>query len=213
MEILSTAPSLLSPVQTAAAGRIALDSTRQLATLQGLARTVLDTSGKVSEAAKLEAYASTQRLSITGQFAAVGLPGAALLNQIANSASAQNVETQQTGYADAMIGAIQKASAAGVTHAQALGTASLQHFDALSGTDQQALFASINAPNRAGVTPFTGLEDWRGQMAGLGKVSAAIDRIELSDAARALVGASGPPAPSAPTQTAYVAGSVTSVRV
>ncbi|MGZ3375242.1 MAG: hypothetical protein ACXU8S_01470 [Phenylobacterium sp.] len=174
---------------------------------------MLDTSGKTSDADKLDAFTNAQRLSVTGQYAGVGQAGAALLNQIANSPTAQKVETQRSGYADAMVGALQRARAAGVPHAQALGAASLQHFDGLSGTDQKALFASINAPNRAGVTPFAGLDDWRGQMAVMGKVSAPVDRVELSGAARALVAASAPTAPVTSTQPAYATGSIASVRV
>jgi hypothetical protein len=210
MEISSSLPPL-APGQ--AASRIAQGSTSPLATLQGLASTVLDTSGKVSDADKLDAYAGSQRLNITGQYAGVGPAGAALLNQIANSPTAQNVETQRAGYADAMMGAIKRASAAGVPPAQALGAASLQHFDGLSPSDQKALFASLNAPNRAGVTPFAGLDDWRGQMALMGKVSAPVDRVELSDQARALADASPPTAPTAPAQPAYVTGSIANVRV
>jgi hypothetical protein len=213
MEISSAAPSILAPVQAVSPNQNATASTSLLATLQGLASTVLDASGKVSDADKLDAYTGAQRLSITGQYAGVGQAGAALLNQIANSSTAQNVETQRSGYAHAMMGAVQQASAAGVPHAQALGAASLQHFDGLSGTDQKALFASINAPNRAGVTPFAGLGDWRGQMAIMGKVSAPVDRIELSGAARALVDASAPTAPTTPAQPAYVSGSIASVLV
>ena len=213
MEISSAAPSPLPPVQAVSPSQAAPASASLLATLQGLASTVVDTSGKVSDADKLDAYTSAQRLGVTGQYAGVGQAGAALLNQIANSPTGQNVETQRTGYADAMIGTIQRASAAGIPHAQALGAASLQHFDGLSGTDQKALFASINAPNRAGVTPFADLDDWRGQMTVMGKVSTPVDRIELSGAARALVGASAPTAPTAPAQAAYVTGSIASVRV
>ena len=213
MEISSAAPSPLSPVQAVSPNQTAPGSTNLLATLQGQASTVLDTSGKVSDADKLDAYTSAQQLSITGQYVGAGQAGAALLNQIANSPTGQNVQTQRTDYADAMIGAIQQASAAGVPHAQALGAASLQHFDGLSGTDQKALFASINAPNRAGVTPFAGIDDWRGQMAAMGKVSAPVDSIELSGAAQALMGASAPMAPTAPAQPAYVTGSIASVRV
>lgn len=218
MEISSAAPSRLAPVQAVSPSQTASGSTSLLATLQGLASTVLDTSGKVSDADKLDAYTSAQRLSSTGQYNGVGQAGGTLLNQIANSPTAQKVETQRTAYADAMVGAIQRARAAGVPHAQALGAASLQHFDGLSGTDQKALFASINAPNRAGVTPFAGVDDWRGQMAAMGKISAPIDRIELSGTARALVGASAPVAPTAqsPTaevQPAYVTGSIANVRV
>jgi hypothetical protein len=213
MEISSAAPSPIAPVQAVSSSQTAPGSTSLLATLQGLASTVLDISGKVSDADKLNAYTSAQRLSITGKYAGVGQAGAALLNQIANSPTAQKVETQRAGYANVVMGAIQRASTAGVPHAQALGAASLQHFDGLSGTDQKALFASINAPNRAGVTPFAGLDDWRGQMAVMGKVSAPVDRIELSGAARALVGASAPTAPTTPVQPAYAAGSIANVQV
>lgn len=213
MQISPAALSALAPIQAVSPTRTAPDSTALLANLQGLASTVLDASGKVSDADKLDAYASAQRLNITGQYAGVGQAGAALLNQISNSPTAQNVEAQRTGYANAMMGAIQRAGAAGVSHAQALGAASLQHLDALSATDQQALFASVNAPNRAGVTPFASLDDWRGQMAAMGQASAPVDRVELSGAARALVGAGTPTAPTAPAPPAYVAGSIASVRV
>jgi len=213
MQISSAAAAPPASVQAVSPSQTAPGSTSLLATLQGLASTVLDTSGAVSDADKLDAYTNAQRVSITGQSAAIGQAGAALLNRIANSPTAQNVEAQRTGYANAMMGAIQRAGAAGVPHAQALGAASLQHFDGLSGTDQQALFASINAPNRAGVTPFAGLDDWRGQMSVMGKVSAPVDRIELSGPARALVGSSAPTAPAAPAQPAYVTGSIASVRV
>jgi hypothetical protein len=213
MEISSAARAPLAPVQAVSPSQIAPGSTSPLAALQGLASTVLDTSGKVSDTDKLDAYTSAQRLSIAGQSIGGGQASADLLNQIANSPTAQKVETQRASYADAMMGAIQRASAAGVPRAQALGAASLQHFDGLSGTDQKALFASINAPNRAGVTPFAGLDDWRGQMAAMGKVSAPVDRVELSDSARALVGVSAPTAPTAPAQPAYVTGSIASVRV
>jgi hypothetical protein len=125
MQISSAAPSPLAPARAVSPNQIAPDSTSPLTTLQGLASTVLDTSGKVSDADKLDAFTSAQRLSVTGQYAGVGQAGAALLNQIANSPTAQKVESQRASYADAMMGAIQRAGAAGVPHAQALGGASL----------------------------------------------------------------------------------------
>jgi hypothetical protein len=206
MQISSAAPSPLAPARAVSPNQIAPDSTSPLTTLQGLASTVLDTSGKVSDADKLDAFTSAQRLSVTGQYAGVGQAGAALLNQIANSPTAQKVESQRASYADAMMGAIQRAGAAGVPHAQALGGASLQHFDGLSENDQKALLASINAP-------FAGLDDWRDQMAVMGKVSAPVDRIELSGAARAIVAANPPAAPAAPGEPAYVTGSIANFRV
>ena len=213
MEISSAAPSPPAPVPAVSLSQASPGSTSPLATLQGLASTVLDTSGQASETDKLDAYASSQRLSITGQYAGVGQAGGALLNQIANSATAQKVQALQSSYADAMIGAIQRARAAGVPHAQALGAASLNHFDGLSQTDQKALFVSINAPNRAGVTPFASIDDWRSQMAVMGKVSGPVDRVELSAAARAMVGPLAPTPPTAPAPPPYATGSVASVKV
>jgi hypothetical protein len=204
MYISSTAPAAVSAPQPTAP-----DAGSALATLQALASVILDASGQASEADKLDAYDSSSRLSATGQYRGVGQDGARLLNQIGNSATAQQVEAQRARYSDAMMTAIQKAGAAGVPRSQALGAAALQHFDSLARTDQQALFSSLNAPDRTGVTPFAGVDDWRGQMATMGGAAGPVDKVSLSDAAKALVGDRGP---AAPQPAPYVTGSVASVR-
>jgi len=204
MYIASAAPAALSASQPTAS-----DAGNALATLQGLASVILDTSGSASDADKLDAYSNSTQLSATGQYRGVGQDGARLLNQIAGSATAQQVETQRARYSAAMMEAIQKAGLSGVPRSQALGAAALQHFDGLSRTDQKALFSSLNAPGRTGVTPFAGIDEWRGQMATMGRVSGPVDKVSLSDGARALVGDKSPAAPPA---TPYVPGSVASVR-
>lgn len=204
MYIASAAPAALSGPQP-----IAPVAGNALATLKVLATIILDSSGQATDADKLDAYNSSTRLHATGQYRGVGQDGARLLNQIGNSATAQQVEAQRARYSDAMMTAIQKAGASGVPRSQALGAAALQHFESLPGSDQKALFSSINAPDRTGVTPFAGMDDWRGQMAAIGKVAGPVDKVSLSDAARALVGDSAPDARQA---APYVPGSVASVK-
>ena len=211
MDISITAPAVQAPPRPAER-----DVTSALTQLQGLASVVLDTDGRYSDGDKLDAYNASFQASVTGQYAGLGQDGANLLNQMANSGVAQQVETQRAHYADAMMGAIQRAGASGAPRSQALGAAALSHFDNLSSSDKMALFSSLNAPNRAGVTPFASLDDWRGQMATMGKVPRTpVDRVELSDAAIAMIGASAPAQATAPppTATAYVTGSLANVRV
>lgn len=182
----------------------------QAAALHGLASAVLDATGRASDANKLSAFNRSNQLAITGKFANLGPDDRRLLNQVGNSDTAQAVRAARATYETKMMGAIQQARASGAPHGQALGAAALRHFDSLSSHDQNLLFSSLNAPDRAGATAFASVSDWRGQMAAMGRVSAPVDRVELSDAARTLVGGSGPSAPAAPA--AYVTGSVASVR-
>jgi hypothetical protein len=203
MDIRATLPPALAASPATAGGD-------QAQALHGLASVVLDTTGSVTDGDKLSAYNSSYKQAVTGRFSNLGPEDRRVLNQVGNSATAQAVGGARATYETKMMGAIRQAGASGAPHGQALGAAALNHFDSLSGHDQNLLFSSLNAPDRAGATPFASVSDWRGQMAGMGRPSAPVDRVELSDAAKALVGAAGPAAPAAPTP--YVSGSVASIR-
>lgn len=208
MQIASVAYMPVAPIRPV--GPTASDSTPPLETLGGLASVILDTAGKYTSGAKLDAYNSSQRMSVTGQYRDVGPDGAKLLNQIAGSATAQQVDAERVKYADAMSAAIQKAGAAGGSRSEALGAAALKYFDDLSSSDQQALFSSINAPDRSGATPFADLVDWRSQMSAMAGVARTADSVTLSPYARTLVGTTRS-APAAPP--VYTSGSVTDIKV
>jgi len=211
MDIRATLPPAFTGVastptaSTADAGRTA--------TLQGLAAVVLDPTAKASDAEKLDAYNASFRLAVTGQFANLGPDDRRLLNQVGNSDTAQAVKGARAAYEGKMLGAMDQARRTNAPHSQALGAAALSHFDSLPGHEQNLLFSSLNAPDRTGETPFASVADWRGRMAAMGGVSNSIDRVQLSDAAKAAL-ASAPPASSAPTPpaTPYVAGSVANIR-
>ena len=211
MQIASVAYVPVKPIRPVAptASGSQSNPADQLATLGGLASVILDGSGKYTDGDKLSAYDASFRLHATGQYRDVGPDGAKLLNQIAGSATAQQVDGERRRYADAMSAAIQKAGATGASRSQALGAAALQHFDSLSGADQQALFSSINAPDRAGATPFADIADWRGQMSAMAGVAPTADRISLSPYARSLV---GEPRPAPPQPPAYTAGSIADIK-
>jgi hypothetical protein len=214
MDIPSALPPALAriaPVAQAAAP--APGAADPAAALHGLASVILDASGKASDGDKLAAYNTSFRQAVTGQFRNLGPDDRRLLNQIGVSDTAQAVQGARATYESRMMAAIQQAGARGAPHGQALGAAALAHFDALPDHEQNLLFSSLNAPDRTGATPFTGVSDWRGQMAAMGGVSAPVDRVELSDAAKAVVGATPPSPPPAPAAAPYVSGSVTNLKV
>ena len=209
MDIPSSLPPLLARVAPVAPAAAQADAA---AALQGLASTVLDSSGQASDEDKLAAYNTSFRHVVTGQFRSLEPADRRLLNQVGISDTAQAVQGARATYETKMRAAIQQAGASGGSHSQALGAAALAHFDGLSGFDQKLLFSSLNAPDRTGATPFAGVQDWRDQMAAIGGGTAPVDRVELSDAAKAYVGAA-PAKATAPSPAAYVSGSVTNVRV
>jgi hypothetical protein len=211
MQIASVAYAPVAPIRPVAP---TTSSGEQLATLDSLASVILDDSGRYSGGEKLQAYKASHQLSVTGQYRNVGPDGAKLLNQIAGSGTAQQVEAERVKYSDAMRAAIQQAGASGGSHSEALGGAALKHFDGLSKSDQQALFASINAPNRAGATPFANLDDWRAQMSAMAGAApmtpAPVDRVSLSPYALSMVGESPAAAPKA---RVYASGAVADIKV
>ena len=208
MDIPSSLPPLLARVAPAPRATAQPDAG---AALQDLASTVLDTTGKASDEDKLAAYNASYRHVVTGQFRGLEPADRRLLNQVGISETAQAVQGARATYETKMRAAIQQAGASGGSHSQALGAAALAHFDGLSGFDQKLLFSSLNAPDRTGATPFAGLQDWRDQMGAMGGVPTPVDRVDLSDAAKAFVTTA--PTGSTPSPTAYVSGSVTNVRV
>ena len=213
MQIASVAYAAVTPIRRVAptASGAQTASATPLSTLGGLASVILDGTGKYSGSDKLHAYNTSFRLSVTGQYRDVGPDGANLLNQIAGSGTAQQVESHRASYADAMMAAIQKAGASGVSRSAALGAAALKHFDSLPDPDQQALFSSINAPDRTGATPFADLVDWRDQMSAMaGLPRPPADTVTLSPYAQTLMGESKPAAPGPPV---YSAGSVANIKV
>ncbi len=211
MDIRATLPPALAGVASAP-GASTADS-GQAATLQGLASVVLDATGKASDADKLTAYNASRQMAVTGQFANLGADDRRLLNQIGNSDTAQAVKGARADYEAKLLGAMDQARTRGGSHGQALGAAALSHFDSLPGHDQNLLFSSLNAPDRTGATPFANVADWRGQMAAMGGVSAPVDRVELSDAAKAALSAGAPSATTAAAPSSpYVAGSVANIR-
>jgi hypothetical protein len=215
MQIASVAYAPVAPIRPVAPPA---PSDEQLATLDSLASVILDDSGKYSGGEKLDAYQASHQRSVTGQYRDVGPNGAKLLNQIAGSGTAQQVEAERVKYSDAMRAAIQQAGASGGSRSEALGGAALKHFDGLSKSDQQALFASINAPNRAGATPFANLDDWRAQMSAMAGAASAspapIDRVSLSPYALSLVRDSrAAPPGAAEASPAYASGAVADIRV
>jgi len=208
-------PATLPPVLAYASNVVPVAPTAggdQATALHGLASVVLDTTGKANDADKLSAYNTSFKMAVTGQFRSLGPDDRHLLNQIGNSDTAQAVKGARATYETKMMAAIQRAGATGASHGQTLGAAALNHFDSLAGSDQQLLFSSLNAPDRTGATPFAGVDDWRGQMAAMGGVSTPIDRVELSDGAKALMGGTNAAAAPAPAPAPYVTGSVASIR-
>jgi len=210
MDIRASLPPALASAAAAPGAPTAQPG--QAAALQGLASVVLDATGRASDGDKLSAYNRSHQLAVTGKFANLGPDDRRLLNQVGNSDTAQAVRGARAAYETRMMGAIQQARASGGSHGQALGAAALSHFDSLPSHDQDLLFSSLNAPDRTGATPFANVGDWRAQMAAMGGISAPVDRVELSDAAKAALGAAPPTAGAAAPSTPYVAGSVANVR-
>jgi hypothetical protein len=208
MDIRVSLPPALSGVASTPSAPTA--DAAPAAALQGLASVVLDATGKATDADKLSAYNHSNQLAVTGKFSNLGPDDRRLLNQVGNSDTAQAVRGARATYDGRMLGAMDQARRSGAPHGQALGAAALSYFDGLPSHDQNLLLSSLNAPDRTGATPFAGVSDWRGQMAAMGGVSGPVDRVDLSDAAKALVGGNGPAASAAPA--AYVTGSLASIR-
>ena len=157
--------------------------------LRELASVILDTSGTYSDDAKIEAWRTQFQMAVTGQFRGAGAEDADLINQISRSDTSQQIEADRVRYADAMMAAVRGADAAGQPREEAVGRAALKHFDGLSQTDQRRLFASINAPDRTGSTPYQSVDDWRAQMINWAKLFAPIsDTLDLSADAKKVVG-------------------------
>ena len=216
--IASTPPAMPPAVASPApAGAAPPERTGDLATnpdfennlnrFRELAAIVLDTSGTYSESAKVEAWSAQHRMGVVGQLRGLGAEDRELMNQVYRSETYQNIEAARVRYMNTVIAAVKAADAAGTSRAEAVGKAALQHYDGLPGLEQERLFASINAPDYTGATPYANVDAWRGQMMSWAKLFEPIsDRLDLSSEAKARVGVLAPsrPDPYAPGALARV---------
>ncbi|MFN3537353.1 MAG: hypothetical protein ACK4Y4_07915 [Brevundimonas sp.] len=125
---------------------------------QALASTVLDTSGKFSEAERVQAYVSAVEMAVTGQMKGMGNAGLDLFAEVNRSDIVQKSLQLQRD----MSAAVMPISMTGDGPGSA--RAALAFYDGLSSSDQSLLFQlSINAPQRDGKR-FTSVQGWRDNM-------------------------------------------------
>jgi hypothetical protein len=158
------AATLLAPIRpispAAAAARAAPDFADKISRFQSHANSVLDTSGKVSEGERLQAYQDVFRMAVSGDLLGMSDDDRALYD-----AATSQSDIGQKAYQ------LQKAHIATVNAAAQTGGAAaaikagLANFDALSTSDQQILFkAGIDAPDRSGSGPYGSVQAWRDNM-------------------------------------------------
>ena len=158
------AATLLAPIRpisaAAAAARAAPGFADKIGRFQARANTVLDTSGRVSEGERLQAYQDVFRMAVNGDLLGMGDDDRALYDAATSKSDIGQRAYQLQG---AYIGAINAAARAG--GAAAAIRAGLANFDGLSTSDQQILFkAGINAPDRSGSGAYGSVQDWRDNM-------------------------------------------------
>jgi hypothetical protein len=192
---IASSPVVSAPAPTDASTAVALKAQFAEANkdnfpkLRELAAIVLDSTGAYSDDAKIEAWQTQFQMAVTGKFRGASAEDADLMNQIGRSDTHQQIEAARVQYANTVAAAIHAADAAGLPRGEAVGRAALKHFDGLAATDQKRLFASINAPDQTGATPYGSVDDWRTQMMTLAKLFAPIeDKLDLSTAAKKTVG-------------------------
>ena len=158
------AATLLAPIRpisaAAAAARAAPDFADKIGRFQARANTVLDTSGRVSEGERLQAYQDVFRMAVNGDLLGMGDDDRALYDAATSKSDiGQKAFQLQESYNGAV-------NAAARTGGAAAGIkAGLANFDSLSTSDQQILFkAGINAPDRSGSSPYASVQAWRDNM-------------------------------------------------
>jgi len=213
MDVTAPAAAPPSPVQAAdpATGetpaqrlaRLGEENKDNFPKLRELAGIILDTTGAYSDDQKLEAWQTQFRMSVTLQFAGAGQEDRDLLNKIAKSDTYQQINAVRHQHMNAMMAAVKEADATGQSREAITGRKSLELYDSLSATDQKRMFASINAPDMTGATPYGSVDGWRTQMMSWAGLFAPIgDKLDLSADAKKVVGdlaapASKPYAPGA----------------
>jgi hypothetical protein len=158
------AATLLAPIRpisaAAAAARAAPDFADKISRFQSRANTVLDTSGKISEGERLQAYQDVFRMAVSGDLLGMSDDDRALYDAATTKSDiGQRAFKLQESYTSAVNAAAQKGGAAAAIKA------GLANFDDLSTSDQQILFkAGINAPDRSGSSPYASVQGWRDNM-------------------------------------------------
>lgn len=144
--------------------------------VQTLASTALDTSGKFTEAERLQAYVFVQEMAATGQMKGMGNMGLDLYAQVNRSEIGQKSQQLQRDQAAAVM-----AASRGGTDGPAAAKAALAYYDGLSSSDQNIYFqTAINPPLRDG-KKFASVQGWRDNM------NAAIKLGEYTHANRDLI--------------------------
>jgi hypothetical protein len=157
MDVSNPTAAVAAPaaVDPGAASRGAPDYAERLDRFKALSSTVLDTSGKVSEADQLDAYKAITRMKVTGQMLGMEEMRATLHVVDFESAIGQKAQALQKSHMASVMAAAQSGGAAGAIRA------ALADIDGLSKADQNVLFGSLKGPDRTGASEHASVEAWR----------------------------------------------------
>lgn len=149
-------PEFTSPAIEAA--KAAPDFAEKVSRFQNLASTILDSTGKFSEAERVQAYVSAHEMAVTGQLMGMGNAGMDRLAEVHRGDIGQKVQQLQRDMSAAVMPIGMAGDGPGATRA------ALAFYDGLSASDQDILFqTSINAPLSDG-KKFANVQAWRDNM-------------------------------------------------
>ena len=158
-------PAALASARTAAIPA-APDYATRMSRFDDLSATVLDASGKTSDAQRADAYQTLQAMQAGGQFAGIDDDRRKVLDQATfDSDIGQRAQALGKGFVQTLNAATQSGGP------QAALQAVASRFDNLSSSDQNLLFqTTINVADRTGAKPYTDAAAWRSNVDAQAKV-------------------------------------------
>lgn len=149
-------PTPVTPVR-AAPGVTSADYATRMAQFDTLATTVNDTSGRISQIERVEAYQALQALSGSGQLAGIDPERRKALDQATfDSDIGKRAQALGRDFVQTMNAAKRAGGPAAALQAVA------DRFDGLSSADQDLLFrTTINVADRSGTKPYADVPGWR----------------------------------------------------
>lgn len=157
----------VAPTSARASARPAApDFTTRMARFDDLSATVLDTSGKVSDEQRVQAYQTLQAMSAGGQLIGIDDDRRRVLdNATFDSDIGQRAQALGRSFVQTLNAATQSGGP------QAALQAVADRFDSLSSSDQNLLFqTTINVADRLGARPYADAAAWRSNVDAQAKV-------------------------------------------
>ena len=165
VSIASAYPTPVASVR-AASGVTSADYATRMAEFDTLSAAVADTSGRIGEAQRAEAYQTLQAMSASGQLAGLDVDRRKRLDQVTfESDIGRRAQALGRDFVQTLNAAKQAGGPGAALQAGA------ERFDSLSSADRDLLFqTTINVAGRTGAKPYADAEAWRANIDAQAKV-------------------------------------------